>query len=67
MSGGSEPCDALQAELAIDLLEGELAIELPPHMRAFARAHADNRPPPAAPLVHGGEDVTARTNRTPEP
>lgn len=51
MSGGSEPCDALQAELALDLLEGELAVELPPHMRAFARAHAEGRPPPAAPLV----------------
>lgn len=51
MTGGSEPCDALQAELALDLLEGELAVEMPPHMRAFARAHADNRPPPAAPLL----------------
>src|SRR5689334_1618616 len=51
MSGGSEPCDALQAELALDLLEGELAVELPPHMRAFARAHAEGRPPPAAPLL----------------
>ncbi len=51
MTGGSEPCDALQAELALDLLEGELAVELPPHMRAFARAHAEGRPPPAAPLL----------------
>lgn len=51
MSGGSEPCDALQAEVALDLLEGELAVELPPHMRAFARAHAEGRPPPAAPLL----------------
>jgi hypothetical protein len=51
MAEGSEPCDALQAEMALDLLEGELAAELPAHMRAFARAHADDRPPPAAPLL----------------
>jgi hypothetical protein len=51
MAEGSEPCDALQAEMALDLLEGELAAELPAHMRAFARAHADDRPPPSAPLL----------------
>jgi len=44
----SEP---FQIELALDLLEGELAAELPAHMRAFARAHAEGRPPPSAPLV----------------
>jgi hypothetical protein len=48
---GGPPCDALQVELALDRLEGELAVELPAHMRAFARAHAERRPPPAAPLV----------------
>lgn len=48
---GEPPCDALQAEMALDLLEGELATELPAHMRAFARAHADGRSTPAAPLV----------------
>ncbi|NVB81072.1 MAG: hypothetical protein HOV81_21935 [Kofleriaceae bacterium] len=37
--------------MALDLLEAELAVELPAHMRAFARAHADGRPPPAAPLI----------------
>lgn len=37
--------------MALDLLEAELAVELPAHMRAFARAHADGRPPPAAPLL----------------
>lgn len=47
----AEPCDLLQAELALDLLEGELAVELPPHMRAFARSHAEGRPTPAAPLI----------------
>src|SRR5258706_16288733 len=51
MGEGSKPCDALQGEMALDLLEGELAAELPAHMRAFARAHADGRPPPAAPLL----------------
>lgn len=48
---GEQPCDVLHAEMALDLLEGELAAELPAHMRAFARAHAEGRPPPAAPLV----------------
>ena len=48
---GEQPCDVLQAEMALDLLEGELAAELPAHMRAFARAHAEGRTPPAAPLV----------------
>jgi hypothetical protein len=41
----------VQAELALDLVEGELAAELPAHLRAFARAHAENRAAPAAPLV----------------
>lgn len=48
---GDQPCDLLQAEMALDLLEGELAAELPAHMRAFARAHAEDRTPPSAPLV----------------
>ncbi|HTR53874.1 MAG TPA: hypothetical protein VMJ10_24435 [Kofleriaceae bacterium] len=48
---GEAPCDVLDVEVALDLVEGELAAELPAHMRAFARAHADGRPPPAAPLV----------------
>lgn len=47
---GEAPCNALQAEMALDRLEGELAQELPAHMRAFARAHAEGRPPPPAPL-----------------
>ena len=48
---GEAPCTLLQAEMALDLLEGELAAELPAHMRAFARAHAGGRPPPGAPLL----------------
>ena len=48
---GEPPCDAMQAELALDLVEGELAAELPAHLRAFARAHAEGRAAPAAPLV----------------
>jgi hypothetical protein len=49
--GGSEPCDLLQVETELDLIEGELAIELPAHMRAFARAHAEGSTPPAAPTL----------------
>src|SRR5262245_55648430 len=48
---GEAPCTLLEAEMALDLLEGEIAQELPAHMRAFARAHADGRPPPPAPLL----------------
>nr|HEX4313274.1 hypothetical protein [Kofleriaceae bacterium] len=48
---GEPPCDAMSAELALDLVMGELAAELPAHVRAFARAHADGRAAPAAPLV----------------
>jgi hypothetical protein len=48
---GEPACDVLEVEMALDLVEGELAAELPAHVRAFARAHADGRPPPGAPLV----------------
>lgn len=48
---GSEPCDVLQVETELDMLEGTLAVELPPHMRAFARAHAESRPSPPAPTL----------------
>jgi hypothetical protein len=48
---GEPVCNALQAEMALDLLDGELAAELPAHMRAFARAHAEGRPPPPAPVL----------------
>jgi len=48
---GEQVCDVLQAEMELDLLEGELATELPAHMRAFAYAHAAGRAAPAAPLV----------------
>ncbi|MBV8757701.1 MAG: hypothetical protein JO257_10510 [Deltaproteobacteria bacterium] len=48
---GQPPCTLLEVEMALDLLEGELAAELPAHMRAFARAHAEGRPPPPAPLL----------------
>ncbi|MFT3699700.1 MAG: hypothetical protein QM831_41510 [Kofleriaceae bacterium] len=37
--------------IALTLLEQELAAEMPAHMRAFARAHAEDRTPPPAPLV----------------
>jgi hypothetical protein len=54
---GTAPCDVLELELALDRIEGELAVELPSHMRAFARAHAAGRPLPPAP-------VTARSPAT---
>lgn len=47
----SQPCDLLQVETELDRVEGELAVELPSHMRAFARAHAEDRPPPPAPSI----------------
>lgn len=47
----SAPCDLLQVESELDLIDAELAEELPAHMRAFARAHADGRKGPAAPLL----------------
>jgi hypothetical protein len=39
------------SHVALELLEQELASELPGHMRAFARAHAEGRSPPPAPLI----------------
>lgn len=43
--------DVHSLELAIERLEAELATELPQHMRAFARAHAEDRPLPPVPMV----------------
>ncbi|HEY3804677.1 MAG TPA: hypothetical protein VGL61_18805 [Kofleriaceae bacterium] len=37
--------------VALALVEQELAAEMPAHVRAFARAHAEGRTPPPAPLV----------------
>lgn len=47
----SAACDALQVETELDLIDGGLAVELPAHMRAFARAHAEGRSPPPAPAL----------------
>ena len=44
-------CELLDAELALDRVEAELARELPPHVRAFAEAYAAGRPEPAAPAI----------------
>jgi hypothetical protein len=44
-------CELIDVELALDRLEAELASELPAHVRAFARAYADRRPPPPAPIA----------------
>jgi len=46
-----EACDLLSVELRIDRVEAELANELPPHMRVFARAYARGEPLPPAPEV----------------
>ncbi|HEX2690261.1 MAG TPA: hypothetical protein VHN14_26785 [Kofleriaceae bacterium] len=46
-----EACDLLSVELQLDEIEALLASELPPHMRAFARAHARGEALPPAPDV----------------
>lgn len=46
-----EACELLAIEVRIDRIEAELAAELPPHLRAFARAHAHGFPAPPAPEV----------------
>jgi len=59
---GEAACDLLTAEVALDRIEAELAAELPPHMRAFARAHAEGQPLPPAPpaMAHPGTLASAR-------
>ncbi|HEY0475907.1 MAG TPA: hypothetical protein VGD37_00200 [Kofleriaceae bacterium] len=44
-----EACELLALELRLDRIEAELARELPPHLRSFARAHAHGVAPPPAP------------------
>lgn len=46
-----EACELLTIEARLDRIEAELAAELPPHLRAFARAHARGQPAPPAPDV----------------
>lgn len=46
-----EACDLVSVEHRLDYLEAEIANELPPHMRVFARAYARGTPPPPAPDV----------------
>src|SRR6266581_4354542 len=57
------PCDAMQAELALELVEGELAAELPAHLRAFARAHALLRL--VAPIAIEDDPAVARARAEP--
>ena len=57
-----EACELLAIEDRLDRIEAELAVELPPHLRAFARAHARGQPPPPAPAVLG-QSVTLATAR----
>jgi len=48
-----EACDLLAVEHRLDRIEAELASELPPHMRAFARAYArEEAVPPAPDVLH---------------
>ncbi|HEX4418794.1 MAG TPA: hypothetical protein VH165_12875, partial [Kofleriaceae bacterium] len=44
-------CDLMSIELRLDRIEAELATELPPHVRSFARAYARGAAPPPAPDV----------------
>ena len=46
-----EACELLTIEVRLDRIEAELAAELPPHLRTFARAHAHRFPAPPAPEV----------------
>lgn len=60
-----EACDLLSVELRLDRVEAELAGELPPHMRTFARAYARGEAPPPAPdVLHRAPTLaTARAAR----
>lgn len=46
-----EACELLGLELRLDRLEAEIAGELPPYLRQFARAYAAGAHPPRAPEV----------------
>ena len=46
-----EACDLVSVELRLDRIEAEIANELPPHMRTFARAYARGTALPPAPDV----------------
>jgi hypothetical protein len=46
-----QACELLTIETRLDQIEAELTAELPPHMRAFARAHTRRLPVPPAPDV----------------
>jgi hypothetical protein len=57
-----QACELVAVELRLDRIDAELAVELPPHMRAFARAYARGEPLPPAPelLRRAGTHETAR-------
>jgi hypothetical protein len=46
-----EACELVSVELRLDRIEAEIANELPPHMRTFARAYARGTALPPAPDV----------------
>lgn len=66
MDAGSAACGLLDAELALDRLDAALAAELPAHVRAFANAYADGRPPPAVPPSTRRLEVARRALAHPE-
>lgn len=49
--------------MALDRIEAQLAAELPPHMRAFAAAHAAGLAPPAAPDLAGRASTVSVAKR----
>lgn len=59
-------CDLLEAELALDRIEAEVATELPAHVRSFAAAHVTDTPPPPMPpaLLRASTVTTIRQAMT---
>jgi hypothetical protein len=55
-----DACDLLAVEHRLDRIDGVLARELPPHVRALARSYARGEPAPPAPeLLHRPDTLAA--------
>lgn len=63
MTVGEAPCNLLDVELALDRIEGQLAHEMPVHVRAFATAYAAGVAPPAAPDLAGRASTVSVARR----
>lgn len=63
MTVGGAPCNLLDVELALDRIEGQLAQEMPVHVRAFAAAYAAGVAPPAAPDLAGRASTVSVARR----